>query len=143
MMNPEYRHFYEEHVSRVLEEWPDPPIQGSVRDSVERFIAAFGSAAVDDIRTCFRGNSSQDDSEPGGLGSAPLSAITPLVRQIRFDSAITNLDSGAAEVRWNAIVRESGQIVATGADVFTGDANSIWTANSSHPIERTDLSAWI
>jgi NAD(P)-dependent dehydrogenase (short-subunit alcohol dehydrogenase family) len=143
MMNPEYRHFYEEHVDRVLAEWPEPPVQGSVRESVARFLAAFESAAVDDMETCFRADSDRHDSEPRGLGQAQLSAVTPLVRQLRFDSAITDLDSGCAEVRWNAIVRESGQLAATGVDIFTGDSNCIWTADTSHPIEGTDISAWI
>jgi NAD(P)-dependent dehydrogenase (short-subunit alcohol dehydrogenase family) len=139
MMNPEYRHFYEEHAVRVLAEWPEPPVQRSVRESVERFLAAFESATVDDIRGCFRADSSQHDSEPIGLGSAPLAAVTSLVRRARFASAIDELDGGHAEVRWTATMRESGQVAATGLDVFTGDSTSIWTAASSHPIEGTQF----
>lgn len=143
LMNPEYRHFYEEHVGRVLGEWPEVPPTGSVRIAVERLLAGVKAAEPNEVRACFRSNTGRGDVEPAGLGRASLSDIPSLARRVQILSDISDLDGGRVAVRWTARSRVTGEVLAEGIDTFAGDADAIWTADSTCPIEDSKLAGQV
>lgn len=134
LTNPEYRRFYEEHVGKVLDEWPAALPAGSVLVQVDRLVAAFESASAGDVVACFRADAGQGDAEPTGLARVPLPELPAFARRFALDARTAALDDGRVEVRWRAIERDSGEVTGTGVDVFTGDTDGIWTAASTNPL---------
>ena len=129
MLNPEYRHYYEEQFESVMAEWADIPPLESHYPAVERFLAAFESGERDDLRACFR-----DETAAYGLGGVPPSRLAETVRRLRFTYATNERPDGALEVHWTARDRRSGEAVARGIDVTTGDRLQIASIETSRAL---------